>query len=165
MMACPFGIPRYEWNSAAPWIQKCNFCFQRLQEGKLPACVEACPYDVLQFGERDELIQVAKNRMLASPGKYHPILYGESEAGGTSVLYLTDVPLDWLGFHGNPGENPSPAYSWNWLEKVPGIGLTTAGLMTGLFFFLGRRMKFEEARLSQNQSESSEMPPSSPKEA
>jgi formate dehydrogenase iron-sulfur subunit len=169
MMACPFGIPRYEWDSAAPWVQKCTFCFQRLEEGKLPACVEACPYEALQFGEREDLIQEAKNRMQAAPGKYHPVLYGEKEAGGTSVMYLTDVPLDWLGFQGNPGETPLPAYSWNWLEKVPGVGLTTAGLMTGLFFFLGRRMKFEEARLAQENSTTPEsqssQPPSSSKEA
>ncbi|HSQ25668.1 MAG TPA: 4Fe-4S dicluster domain-containing protein [Anaerolineales bacterium] len=156
MMACPFGIPRYEWDSAAPWVQKCNFCFERLAEGKQPACVEACPYDALQFGEREELIQIAKTRMAENPGKYQPVIYGEHEAGGTSVLYLSDVSLDWLGYQGNPGNTALPTYSWNWLEKVPGVGLTTAGLMTGLFFFLGRRMKFEEAKVAQEKQQTSD---------
>ncbi len=162
MMACPFGIPRYEWDSAAPWVQKCTFCYQRLQEGEKPACVEACPYDALLFGDRDELIQVARTRQREEPHKYLPIVYGEHEAGGTSVLYISDVPLDWLGYNGNPGKTPLPTYSWNWLEKVPGVGLTTAGLMTGLFFFLGRRMKFEEAKLAQQSNQASESESSKP---
>src|SRR4030065_53194 len=43
MMACPFGIPRYDWASAVPYVNKCTMCHTRLTEGKLPACVQACP--------------------------------------------------------------------------------------------------------------------------
>ncbi len=167
MQACPFGIPRYEWDSTRPWIQKCTFCYQRLQEGKLPACVEACPYEALTFGERDELLQIARARIQDNPGKYLSTIFGEHEAGGTSVLYLSDVPLDWLGYQGNPGETAFPDYSWNWLEKVPGVAVTTASLMTGLFFFLGRRMKFSQANLAKevaSPTDQSQIEPTSPTE-
>lgn len=146
MMACPFGIPRYEWDSNAPRVRKCNLCYERLLAGELPACVQACPEHVLTFGERDELLKLAHQRIDESAGRYLPMVYGEAEAGGTSVMYLSDFPLDFLGFHGAPGDEPLPALTWNWLSKVPGLALTTAGLMSGLFWVIGRRMQAEELR-------------------
>ncbi len=146
MMACPFGIPRYEWEKTAPLVRKCTLCYERLQQGQIPACVEACPEKALVFDDRDELLKQAYSRIAAEPGKYLPKVYGEREAGGTSVLYLSAVPLDFLGLNGGPGEAPLPDLSWNWLSKVPGLALSTGGLMTGLFWIIGRRMQAEEAR-------------------
>jgi formate dehydrogenase iron-sulfur subunit len=146
MMACPFGIPRYEWDSPAPRVSKCNLCFQRLQEGLLPACVQSCPQEALLFGERDTLLEEAHMRLAASPGLYLPKVYGESEVGGTSILYISSSSLDFLALSAQPGEAPLPELSWNWLSKVPGLSVATGGLMTGLFWIIGRRMQAEEAR-------------------
>jgi formate dehydrogenase iron-sulfur subunit len=146
MMACPYGIPRYEWDSNAPLVRKCNLCYERLSAGELPACVQACPEHALTFGERDELLELAHRRISESAGRYLPTVYGEAEAGGTSVMYLSDFPLDFLYFHDAPGDEPLPALTWNWLSKVPGLALTTAGLMGGLFWIIGRRMQAEELR-------------------
>ena len=55
MLACPFHIPRYEWEEAVPFVRKCDMCFERQEDGLVPACVEACPNEALQFGERDAL--------------------------------------------------------------------------------------------------------------
>ena len=148
MMACPYGIPRYEWDSPVPLVQKCNLCAERLEQGLLPVCVETCPEQALIFGERDELLALAHQRIAETPGRYLDQVVGESEAGGSSVLYLSSVPLDFLNFSSAPGEAPFPDLSWNWLGKVPGISLATAGLMTGLFWIIGRRMQVEEARLA-----------------
>jgi len=148
MMACPYGIPRYEWDSAVPLVQKCNLCAERLDQGLLPVCVETCPEQALIFGERDELLALAHQRIAEAPGRYLDQVVGESEAGGSSVLYLSNVPLDFLNFSRAPGDAPFPDLSWNWLGKVPGISLATAGLMTGLFWIIGRRMQVEEARLA-----------------
>lgn len=145
MMACPFGIPRYEWDTPAPLVRKCTLCYERLQEGKLPACVENCPEKVMVFGERSELLALAHQRLEQEPGRYLPVVYGEKEAGGTSVLYISHTPLDFLGYHQAPGEQALPELSWNWLGKVPGVTLATAGLMTGLFWIIGRRMQYDEA--------------------
>ncbi len=148
MMACPFGIPRYEWDSAAPKVQKCNLCYQRLQQGQQPACVEACPSQALTFGDRDELLKTAHATIRKAPGRYQPVVFGEYEAGGTALLYISDIALDFLNFHGQVGDGPWPELTWNWLNKVPGLSLATAGLMTGLFWIIGRRMQAEEARLA-----------------
>jgi len=146
MMACPYGIPRYEWDSAAPRVQKCNLCSDRLTQGKLPACVDICPEQALLFGERDALLKVAHQRIQMGGVKYQPVVYGEHEVGGTSVLYISDVPLDFLRLSSTPSDRPLPGLSWNWLGKVPGVALSTTGLMTGLFWIIGRRMLAEERR-------------------
>jgi len=153
MMACPFGIPRYEWDSPVPLVKKCTLCAVRVDAGHRPACVEACPEEALIFGERDELLVLAHSRIQAEPHRYQPVVYGEKDAGGTSVLYISDVSLDFLAYHNAPGEAPLPDLSWNWLSLVPGVGLATAGLMTGLTWIIGRRMMAEEARARRSEEE------------
>ncbi|MEW6404281.1 MAG: 4Fe-4S dicluster domain-containing protein [Chloroflexota bacterium] len=150
MMACPFGIPRYEWDSPAPYVQKCTLCYGRLVEGKLPACVETCPEQVLTFGERDELLALAHERLALAPKDYLPKVYGEFEVGGTALMYISKVSLDFLGFNGASIEEAYPELTWEWLSKVPAITVSAAGLMTGLFWIIGRRIQAEAARKAQS---------------
>ncbi|MEW5873406.1 MAG: 4Fe-4S dicluster domain-containing protein [Chloroflexota bacterium] len=155
MMACPFGIPRYEWDSAAPLVRKCTLCVERLRQGQLPACVEACPNQVLTFGKRNDLLLAAHETIQSAPDTYLQQVYGETEAGGTAVLYISDIPLDFLRIPLRSELNQAgalPDLSWNWLDKVPALSVATAGLMTGLFWVLGRRMQVAEARLRAQQT-------------
>ncbi len=97
-IACPFNIPKFEWSEVNPKIVKCQFCDHRLAEGKIPACCEACPRQAVIYGTRDELLKVARKRIADNPGKYYDDrIYGENEAGGTQVLYLTHVEPKLLG--------------------------------------------------------------------
>ena len=146
MMACPYGIPRYEWDTAAPTVRKCNLCAERLAAGEQPACTSVCPEQALMFGSRGDILNEAYRRLHAEPERYLAHVYGEHEAGGTSVLYISDVPLDFLAYNGLLPDQPLPELSWNWISKVPGISLATAGLMTGIFWVIGRRMLAEDAR-------------------
>jgi formate dehydrogenase iron-sulfur subunit len=146
MMACPFGIPRYEWDSQAPLVQKCILCYGRLEQGQLPACVETCPEGVLTFGERNELLGLANQRLKEAAQTYLPKVYGAQEVGGTAVMYISNVPLDFLGYHGWPGEQPRPELTWEWLSKVPAISIGVAGLMTGLFWIIERRVQADLSR-------------------
>jgi len=98
MLACPFHIPRYEWDRTIPYMRKCDMCFERLQDGQLPACVEACPSEALTFGDRKELLEEAKATIQDSTASYISHVWGETEFGGTSVLYISDVQLDALGW-------------------------------------------------------------------
>ena len=93
MLACPFHIPRYEWDEVTPAVVKCDMCQDRLAEGKQPACVEACPEEALLFGDRDQLIETARARIAEHPDAYIDHVWGETEFGGTSVMYISDVDL------------------------------------------------------------------------
>src|SRR5690242_21107405 len=53
MVACPFGVPKYEWSKLLPRVQKCTMCLDRVQAGKPTACAETCPMGATKFGERD----------------------------------------------------------------------------------------------------------------
>ncbi len=98
-IGCPFNVPKFEWESRNPRIVKCQLCDHRLAEGGIPACVEECPRDAILFGTRRDLLAEAHRRVDSEPGRYHPHIYGENEAGGTQVLYLSKagVPPESLG--------------------------------------------------------------------
>lgn len=96
MAACPFQVPGYEYDNAlTPQIRKCTFCFsQRTSHGDVPACVQACPVEVMTFGKRADLIRFAHERIERSPERYVPHVYGENEVGGTAWLYLSSIPFE-----------------------------------------------------------------------
>lgn len=66
---CPYSIP-HKCEKDSGWY-KCDFCYDRLENGLQPACVKACPTGALTFGERDEILALAKKR-LAEVKKNHP---------------------------------------------------------------------------------------------
>ena len=141
MVACPYGVPRYEWDEAAPYVRKCELCYPLLQQGKRPACVDACPHEALLFGSRERLLKEAHARIAASPDDYLPDVYGEREVGGTSVLYLSRIPLDFLGWGGELKDTSLPPLSWASLVKVPPVMVGMASLMGGVCWVVKRRMK------------------------
>lgn len=160
MMACPYGIPRYKWESAIPYVRKCILCYDRIKIGQRPACVEACPYGATTFGTREEMLELARRRIADNPGKYYPHdeprIYGEHEVGGTSVLYLSDISLDFLGWRPDLGDEPVPALTWGALSKVPPIALGMAALMSGVYWVIGRRMKLQAEKAAQSGAGSKE---------
>jgi len=97
-VACPFNVPKFQWSKTSPRIIKCELCRERLAENKLPACVDACPRKAVIFGKRDELLREAHRRIDEKPDFYVPKVYGETEVGGTQVLYLSHIPFEDLGF-------------------------------------------------------------------
>lgn len=97
-VACPFGVPQFEFASRNPRIMKCEMCRHRLAEGKEPACTEVCPRGAVTFGTREELLREAQRRLYEKPDLYVQKVYGEHELGGTQVLYLSAVPFENLGF-------------------------------------------------------------------
>ncbi len=96
-IGCPFNIPKFEWESANPRIIKCELCRHKLDEGGIPACCEVCPREAVIYGPREELLAEAKRRLAANPGRYVDKIYGEHDAGGTQVFYLSHVPFEQLG--------------------------------------------------------------------
>ncbi|GBD88267.1 formate dehydrogenase, nitrate-inducible, iron-sulfur subunit [bacterium BMS3Abin03] len=114
MVACPWQIPAFEYDKAIqPNIMKCDFCYDRQQEGKLPACVEICPEEALIFGKRRDLIEIARQKIKREPDRYVDHILGENEVGGTSWLYLAGQNFSKLDFP-KLGTDPAPGVT----EKI-----------------------------------------------
>jgi formate dehydrogenase iron-sulfur subunit len=119
MISCPFDIPKFEYGSANPKIQKCRRCWEETQAGEAPACVQECPMGALVFGRRGELLAEAHKRLADSPEQYVNHIYGETEVGGTSMLYLAGVRFEELGFRTDLGDRSYPEYTKEFLYSVP----------------------------------------------
>jgi formate dehydrogenase iron-sulfur subunit len=160
MWACPWGVPSADWDSLQPKIHKCTHCADRCDQPlpaarnnqnltdvekqqfndriAVPACVKACPADALEYGDREEMLEVARKRIAKRPEKYVDHIYGEHEAGGTSVLYLSAVPFEKLGFP-DVGTKSYPALSSLALHGVPPAVMAVGSLLGGTYAFLKRR--------------------------
>lgn len=111
LVACPFQVPAFEYGKAIqPEIRKCDFCFERTREGKIPACVEICPMEVMKYGKRYDLIELAHKRIREKPDQYVNHVYGEYEVGGTSWIYLASKDFYEMDFP-KLGTKPAPGAS------------------------------------------------------
>ena len=147
VMACPFEIPKYEWGSVLPKVQKCIMCYdKRVALGEQPACTEACPTGATIFGDRDELLDIAKHRIEENPDLYVDHIYGMHEAGGTSVLYLSDVPFEKLGFQSAATDVAYPKLTWQVLSQIPNVVGIGGVLMFGIWWIINRRITLEKVR-------------------
>jgi len=145
MQACPFQVPRYEWSSTKPRVQKCRFCYDRIRDGRQPACAEACPAGATKYGDRDELVREAYQRIAAEPGKYVSRVYGVKEVGGTPILYLTSVPFEKLGFKAGLQDQPLPELTWAALSKIPGVVGVGGVMLFGIWWITNRREEVQQA--------------------
>lgn len=168
MVACPFNVPKFEWDERVPKIQKCTFCFDRLERGaqpetqvngrpvsgksaqrlarseRLPACVKACPTGALIFGERDAVIaeghrRIAEKKQEEGGWRYVDHLYGETEVGGTNWMYLANVPFERLGLRTDLGERPYPEYTHLALTGVPPAVIGVGAVLAGVYWISNRR--------------------------
>jgi len=117
-IACPYDIPKFEWEKAFPSIQKCQLCAHLVEDGGVPGCTEFCPTGASLFGKTKDLEAEAKRRLAFKPGeryeypvvsldsgqkqvheakKYVDHIYGIKEGGGTQNLVLSGVPFEKLG--------------------------------------------------------------------
>jgi anaerobic dimethyl sulfoxide reductase subunit B len=57
--ACPFGVPQFDGSGA---MTKCDYCVDRVPDGKQPACVATCPTQALHGGTMEELSKAAAGK-------------------------------------------------------------------------------------------------------
>lgn len=142
MLACPFSIPTYEWDSWKPYIHKCTLCFDRIGAGEEPACSKVCLTDAITFGLRDDKVVEAHSRIDGEPERYQPVVYGEEEVGGTNMLFLSTsaISLPAFGFRDDLGNKPFPDLTWAAISKVPAIAIGVGVILTIVYFIRNRRM-------------------------
>jgi formate dehydrogenase beta subunit len=117
-ISCPFHVPKFQWSGFNPKIVKCEFCQDRLAAGKQPACTNVCPTHAVIFGTREELLTEAHERLKQHPDKYYgQRVYGETDAGGTQVLYLSHVPFEKIGLP-EMGNESVPSRYMKWQRKL-----------------------------------------------
>ena len=152
MIACPFYIPTFKFSKAfTPRIMKCIMCYDtRLKDGKAPACVEACPQEALTFGKRTEVLEMGKQRIRMTPGKYVDHVYGEHEVGGTAWMYLSSVPFEKVGFETHLPNEPIINSVKDFLAMVPMVLTIWPGLFVGFHLLATRKDKIKELEDAKN---------------
>jgi hypothetical protein len=140
MIACPFEIPAYEYNDPmTPRVTKCTMCHPRVLKGQRPGCVEACPVEALTFGKRKDLLKLARERIRKHPDRYIDHIYGETEMGGTSWLYLSNVPFSQIGMREDLGTTPAPKLTSGALSLVPMVVGLWPVLLMGIYAISKRK--------------------------
>jgi len=132
-VACPFGVPKYQYDKVFPKMQKCTMCVERIEAGLQPACAATCPNGAILFGDRAELLKTAKARLASGGTKYIDHIYGEKEAGGTAVLYISGIPLELTALKTDVTEDALPNYTWKAMKQIPAllgaVGVASLGLL------------------------------------
>jgi formate dehydrogenase iron-sulfur subunit len=143
ILACSFRDVRFEYGSANPRVGKCMLCYEKLQSGELqqPACTAACPTGATIFGEREAMLAEAHRRIKQNPGLYLDHVWGEHDAGGTSVLTISDVDLVQAGWPAFVTDEPLSHLTHTIMGTVPYTFLAVGLGLAGIGWVIQRRMK------------------------
>jgi len=124
--ACPFGVIDRREGDGRVW--KCTLCYERLREDMEPACAQACPTKSIQFGELDELLQIAERRVedLRARGESDARLYGADRKDGVGGFGAFFLLLDEPEVYGLP---PDPVVTTRDLGRMWRAAAVAAGAM------------------------------------
>ena len=87
---CPYEVPRLDEETGL--VHKCDGCVELRAKGYQPACVEACPYRALDFGDVEELEEkYGSDFVTALPAQ------GEGNTGPNTLIKAKPVALEELG--------------------------------------------------------------------
>ncbi len=143
-IACPYHVPKFRWEGFNPEIVKCELCKERLAKGQEPACTSVCPRKAVIFGPRKQLLDEAKSRIAANPGKYYQDrVFGEHEGGGTQVLYLAHVDFENLGLPAL-GDESVPQKYLKWQHRLYSYLIVPIGLYATLVGTISKNWKHHQ---------------------
>ena len=127
--ACPFDVPRFRPTDGR--VDKCTLCWDRLEEGQVPACVLTCQPEALKYGKRDEMIRIGLERVetLKKRGFDKAELYGVTEMGGLHILTVCQYGHEAYGLPTDPKPN-TMLNTMKTMKAVTGVG--TAVVLAGL---------------------------------
>lgn len=127
--ACPFDVPHYRESDGR--MEKCTGCPDRIEQGLAPACVTTCQPGALKFGDREDMLAIARERVeyLRGKGYTDAALFGEEEVGGLHVIQVLKHGVAAHGQVENPQVNPIVGLT-QIMKPVTAVatGVTVAGL-------------------------------------
>jgi formate dehydrogenase beta subunit len=146
MTGCPFNVPKFSPKTRR--VYKCTLCTDRVSVGLQPACIKACPTSCLQFGTKDQMLEVATKRVdqLKANGFPNAAVYDPPGVGGTgvvTVLAFGDQP-ELYGLPRNP-TIPLAVRLWKGPLKALGNVALIGGLLAAAVHFVrfGRKSSVE----------------------
>ena len=135
--SCPFEVPR--WDEAKNKTFKCWQCFDRTSAERQPACVSTCPTGALEYGDRADMLGIARERVdqLKAAGHTKAEMYGEKELGGLHTIVVAQRGLEAHGLIRDPKIGVTDF--WQFLKPLGGLGIaaTAAGLGFSYLMALG----------------------------
>ena len=135
---CPFDIPRFDEETRK--VYKCNMCIDRVEAGLEPACVKTCPTNAIHWGKKDDMVELAEQKVerLKERGFEDATLYDPAGVDGVHMMYV--VPHgDRLGEYDlpeNPTASPGPLQTLSMFKSV-GSWLFGFGILATLLHYLG----------------------------
>ncbi|HLS02815.1 MAG TPA: 4Fe-4S dicluster domain-containing protein, partial [Beutenbergiaceae bacterium] len=148
--ACPFGvIERRPDGVHAPGergghketgiAQKCTMCYDRLQDGEQPACAKTCPTESIRYGDREDMVAKAKDRVaqLHAQGLTEARLYGANDDDGVGGIGSVFLLLDEPEVYGLPPDPQVPTKSLP--RNYARAGLAALGMLASVALAFGRR--------------------------
>ncbi|MEI8030505.1 MAG: hydrogenase 2 operon protein HybA [Comamonadaceae bacterium] len=166
VVACPFGIPKYQYDSPTGKIGKCELCRHRYKDGHYSACAEVCPTGATLYGKTSDLLAEAKRRIALKPGdvtryprgkiggpdqsyeapvgKYLNHVYGEKEYGGTQVLKLSAVTFEKVGMPDLPPNKSGAATSETIQHTLYGGLIMPLAVLGALSFIAKKNVRDED---------------------
>ncbi len=135
--ACPFNIPRYAGKDQKAY--KCTLCSDRVAVGLEPACIKTCPTQALSFGSKEDMKDLAAERVaeLKERGFDKAASYDPAGVGGTHVMYVLphgDPALYRLPR--NPEVSPLVALWRSGVAKTLGVFTMMAVVVAGIFHYM-----------------------------
>jgi formate dehydrogenase iron-sulfur subunit len=139
--SCPFGVPTiFEGRSS-----KCDGCAATVQAGGEPWCVITCPSRALEWGDRTEIVALARDRASQLRLRYpRAQVYGETEAGGLGVLIVLPDDPEVLELPVDP-QAPAVAQVWQSVVQPAAVGVSAAtAVAAGIGAVIARRNHMKE---------------------
>lgn len=167
-VACPYNIPKFEWDDPYPEIVKCELCSHLIAKGDISACCSACPTGASLFGSVAKLKSETRRRLQMEPGKrykfpvssidsgkwhefeapeYERHVYGQDELGGTQVMYMSAVPFERFGLPSFPKESFVSMASGIQYAIYKGMVYPLV-VLAGLIFLANKNKSSDEAEQS-----------------
>ena len=138
MVACPFEIPKYQYDKAVPLVRKCTFCAKRQANGQKPACAEVCPIGCARLRQARRAARAGQDPHLPRARRSTTTTSTAStKPAARSWLYISDVPFEQLGMK-KVRDEPYPDKVQGALGAPPFVMTLWPPLLMGLYAFSRR---------------------------